>query len=287
MFFTLCYVHELGNAQLLGESLKKFHPEIPFTIFLADNQNHIPTQYIRNFNIETIDNEILRLLGAKYNWRELKDNCKPYIAQQLLQNHSQIVYLDCSSYVFENLDVVLKNEANILLIPQLLFANQYPKENEALNEGIYHAGFFMLRQSEETMRFVNWWKEKTFAKGFEQVCKGMNKDRLILELVPVLFKGVFVEKNPAINVGKWNVAERDLVQKDGRYLIKNKKLITYNFKDSPYFDELQKQLKKYQFLCKIKPHFGIPVRQKTLAQKVFSPPLQQIIKQIDIFFDKF
>lgn len=286
MFFTVCYIRDLGNAVLLGNSLKKFYPETPFKIFLADKIENIPAKFQTEFEIEAIDLLTLAEL-AKYNWNELKDNCKPFIAQKLLEKHQQVSYFDATSVVFSSLNSILENSANMILVPQLLFANKYPKENEALNEGIYHAGFFSMRQSDESLKLVNWWKNKAFEKGFERVCEGMNKDRLILELVPVLYKGVHVEKNPAINVGKWNLAERNFSLKNGQYFIENQKLLSFNFKGSEYFDSLKNELKQFSYLQKIKPAFGIPVIEKTVLQKVFEPTIKKAISAVDVFFDKF
>ena len=101
------------------------------------------------------------------------------------------------------------------------------------------------------------------------------------------YKGVHVEKNPAINVGKWNLAERNFSQKNWQYFIENEKLLSYNFKCSEYFDSLKNELKQFSYFQNIKPAFGIPVIEKKILQKIFEPPIKKAIRAVDVFFDKF
>ena len=92
----------------------------------------------------------------------------------------------------------------------LLYRFLLPDEKQILNSGIFHAGFFALKRSSETLKFLDWWQKRTAEKGYIQLCKGMNGDQLWLEHVPIFFEKVLVEKHEGLNVGAWNLAERKL-----------------------------------------------------------------------------
>ena len=273
LYFTTCYVRELPYVNRLFESLSKYESQVGFVAVLIDNTANIP----ENFNIDysilpmyDIDAEILTELSSRYNWDELKNNCKPFIFSFLLKNNERVVYLDCTTAFQQKTDIFdgALAKHNAFVVPQLLFAHQHPKENDALNLGIFHNGCMGFNASETTVKWMAWWQKHTRFKGFYDPCKGMNTDRLCLEFAPILFNDTHVLTHPGVNIGKWNIPERKN--------IKQKDILTTNYADLP-------QSK----LLSVVPEYGIPVPELSFSQKNVVPGLRKINQRIDDFFNQF
>ncbi|MFB0908959.1 MAG: hypothetical protein QMB03_11920, partial [Spirosomataceae bacterium] len=193
LYFTTCYVRDLPYANRLFGSMKKYTSDIDFVVVLIDEEGNIPTNFDYDFRIlsmNSINREILTELSNRYNWDELKNNCKPFVFSHLLKEEKQVIYLDCSTVIHQSVDIFDKTLAshNAFVVPQLLFAHQHPKENDALNFGVFHNGCMGFNASETTDKWIEWWQNHTRFKGYFDPCKGMNTDRLCLEFAPIFFK---------------------------------------------------------------------------------------------------
>lgn len=273
LYFTTCYVRELPYANRLFESFKKHSPDADFMVILIDDKTNIPQNFKVDYKIlsmANIDNELLIELGSKYNWNELKNNCKPFIFSYLLKSNKQVVYTDCSTIFHKNPSIFEEtlSSSNAFVVPQLSFANQHPKENDALNLGIFHNGCMGFNASDTTDKWMAWWQNHTRHKGFFEPCKGMNTDRLCLEFAPILFENTHVLRNIGVNVGKWTFGKRKKLKKA--------KLITSNYTN----------LRKSRLLA-VTPKYGISVRELSFSEEHIAPTLRKISQQIDDFFNRF
>ncbi len=224
LIFTVCSVNQLANAFVLGDSIKTQHPDSQFIIGLIDKKSNIPTSInlpYRIIDISEIEIPEFEAMSKRYTYSELSANCKPFFAKHFLQKNDKIIYFDCSSYVYNSLDFIFQTLDNqdIIIIPQLIHAGVHPDEKQILNSGIYHSGFLALKQSEESKRFLNWWSNNTQNKGFRDLCKGLNADQLWLEHVPALFEKVHIEKHEGLNIGAWNLPEREIQEIDNQLVI--------------------------------------------------------------------
>lgn len=272
---------------VLGDSIQENIPNSDFQIILADKKQNIPENlsfphsYIL---IETIATDICEIMHHKFNQNEFILNLKPVVAEYLLTKYNSIIYIDCQSVIYQNFnsfDAILA-DANIVLCPQLLNAGKHPSEKESLNSGIFHAGFFGLRNSEETRRFLGWWKQNCLQKGFINLCKGLNAEQLWLEHVPAMFEKVKIVKHPGINLGKWNLAERNIHE-----LKADNQIITINYNQSKYPKDYIKNLNKYYFqkLKNISPAYGILLK-KTKKTEQISQKIRNLNRYVDIILDK-
>ncbi len=273
LYFTTCYVRDLTYANRLFESLKKFQHNADFVVVLIDDKANIPSSFICEHELllmKNIDGEILTELSIRYNWNGLKNNCKPFIFSYLLKENKQVIYLDCSA-VFHQSTLIFSEtlaQYNAFVVPQIQSTNQHPKENDALNFGIYHTGCIGFNASETTEKWMAWWQNHTRFKGYFDPCKGMNTDRLCLEFAPILFENTHVLKNIGVNVGKWTFGKRKTQQ--------NAELITSNCND----------LRRSKLLPVV-PAYGIAVRELSFAERNIVPILREINQKIDEFFNRY
>lgn len=283
LFFTQCYVRELPSVKRLHASLRKHDESVNFLAVLVDDATNIPAGFSFDFEIIGISEMQLGVfdeLCTRYNWNELRDNCKPFVVSHLLQKNESVVYIDPTTIFYNSPEIFSETleKSNAFWVPQLLFAHQHPKENDALNWGIYHNGTMGFRISHTTDKLLAWWQQHTRFKGFIDSCKGMNTDRLCLELAPILFENTTVLKHPGVNIGEWNTKERRIRGFFGNKTVANQPLISTNFK--------YKSVRDVSF-AGITPAFGLYVRELTYAERNFAPILKQILKRIDAFFNQF
>jgi len=287
--FTVCTINNLAHAFVLGDSIKTQHPEYQFVIGLVDNKSNIPTSikspYLILDNTEIEIPEFIQM-AEKYTIDELSANCKPFFAEYFLEKTEKLIFLDCTSVIFQSITFVsdLLNHSNIVLTPQLLFANKHPNEKLILNSGIYHAGFIGFKKSDETFKFLKWWSKNTSTKGFKDLCKGLNTDQLWLEHVPAMYEGVYILKEAGVNIGYWNQSERNITQ-----LKLASKLYSINYRDRQFPKEYIEKLNKYsqKKLSKIKPTFGIEDSNKPTLGKTIARKIRTFNNLVDLILDKF
>jgi len=263
-FFTICSNNYLAQATVLGNSLKQFHPTASFLIILVDEKND-------SINYQAIPFEILpvatiepglRELLIKYDIIELNTCVKPRVVEYLFQERDAdtVVYLDPDIQLFEKLtelESALQKHL-IILTPHIYtpipIDDKKPSENTFLNYGLYNLGFIALRNGNETMRFVSWWKEHTYKQGFFNVKDGLFVDQLPINLVPLFFKEVYILQHFGYNMAPWNLHERYLTQQGDQYLINDKDRLKFFHFSSFRFDGNELPLHHYdRFRLKDRP----------------------------------
>lgn len=285
LIFTVCQNNQLANACVLGDSLKKLHPDFEFQIGLVDDSKNIPSNLQIPYPIILVND--LPIFGfeemaKKYTWNELSANCKPFFAQYFIQKSKKVIYFDSTSFLYNSisfLSEILDNQ-EIILVPQLLHAGLHLDEKQILNTGIYHSGIFGIKQTSQVLSFLDWWGNNTKIKGYIDLCKGLNADQLWLEHVPALYNNVYILKSEGLNIGYWNLSERDI------YLdkkIDENKLISVNFKGIKYWKSYGKLLGNFSHnrIKNITPAFG----NENPKDKVFQKKLAKKIRYINNIFD--
>ncbi|WP_337041106.1 hypothetical protein [Emticicia sp. 17c] len=284
LFYTVCHINRLPEAIVLGNSIKAHHPESSYFIGLLDKKDRIAD--LSNIKYPLVEVDELGItdfekMCQQYTWDELAANCKPFFARYFLQQSDKVVYLDCTSLVYSTFNFVEQQliENNILLIPQLLHAGKHPDEKQILNTGIFHSGFFALKNTAESFRFLDWWANNTAQKGFTELCKGLNADQLWLEHVPALYDGVHILKHDGLNIGYWNLPERTIDA--SRSKANGQQIVSVNFKGMKYWPEYKRQISSYN-LPVMAPIYGKPnPKVKKNAQLIANN-----IRKINSFIDK-
>lgn len=288
LIFTVCSINQLPNAIVLGDSLKSHNPDYDFQIGLVDNQSNIPTNFQSPYpiiEVNSLNFKGFEEMSKRYTHEELLADCKPFFAEYFLQKTEKLIFIDCTSVIFQSISIIsdILEQSTIILTPQLLFANVHPDEKQTLNSGIYHSGFIGFKKSDETFKFLKWWADNTRTKGFKNMCKGLNADQLWLEHVPAMYEGVYILKEAGVNIGYWNLPERNINQ-----LKSVSKLFSINYRDRSFPAEYNEKLNKYAYkkLSKITPAFGIEDPNKPTMGKTIAQRIRSINKLVDVIIDK-
>ena len=159
----------------------------------------------------------LRGEAMKYDILELNTNVKPTFMLHLLEQRGvdRLVYLDPDIFVYASLAPVfgaLDGNDGVLTphITAPIDDSKLPNEQEMLYNGTYNLGFFAVRNSAEGLRMLRWWERRCLDLGFSEGRTGLFVDQKWMNLLPGLFGGVAILRDPGCNMAYWNLHERTL-----------------------------------------------------------------------------
>lgn len=241
-FFTIVARNYLAYAYVLGESIKLYHPEAQFSVFVMDDVDAEFSQEIASKGFNAISPDEIPLttyatLVFKYNVTEASTAVKPFVVKCLFsQGYEQVVYLDpdiqCYRRFTEVLQILEQNSIvltphNTLPIPDDVF----PDDDLYLTCGVYNLGFVAIRNDEPGRKFVDWWCRRLDQHCLDAREMGLFVDQKWVDLVPAYFDSVVILKSLAYNAAYWNVHLRRVVRLDGRWRVlpSNEDLAFFHF----------------------------------------------------------
>jgi hypothetical protein len=229
-FFTVVTTNYLPFAVSLLDSVKAYHPEFQLCICLADyldpktiEENRLMSKY-PILQLHEIDAEEFDFITTTYNSMQLSNCSKILFAQHLLKQDDvdQVIFGDSDMLFFNKLPSnVFEGNANIFTPhfsspPPLEMKRQ---ELEVLNAGLINGGFFRLKKSDETYKFISWIRARSVKDCLYDFKRGYYGEQLWLNFVSLYFKNVLVDKNYGLNVAYWNLHERIISKVNNQFMV--------------------------------------------------------------------
>ncbi len=237
--FTIIAKNYLAFARTLMESVAAQHPNfLRFVLFVDETEGFLdPTQEIftihRSSALPIPQN---RLFHLKYQVLELATAVKPYYMRFLFETYdiAQMIYLDPDIMLFGQLTPVLDALAchPIVLTPHLTapFVDAgHPNEREIMQAGAYNLGFIAARRARETQALLDWWAKRLYNDCIADVEQNLFVDQRWMDLVPGMFPGVHILRDPGLNVAYWNLPHRPVRTDCGRYTVNGVPLRFFHF----------------------------------------------------------
>jgi hypothetical protein len=228
---TIVWKNYLAHARTLGQSLRAHHPDVPFFVLLADRvDGYFDTarEAFQVVEIEALGIPEARRFTFQYSPLLLNTAVKPWLLAYLFAQHGlrSVLYLDADVLVLDRLTElgVLLERFSIVLTPHLTSPAQDPEtvakvERSMLLFGAYNLGFIGVGRSDTTDRFLAWWRDRLWRDCLLDPVRGLYVDQKWIDLVPGLFDGVHVLRDPTYNVARWNLHGRELTIHDDRVLV--------------------------------------------------------------------
>lgn len=242
--FCILTSSHLHNAHALYESLTFFSDldelNFDFYIFLLGSKSlelEAKPNQIKYIYIDKIfDEDFLRELADKYTPSEFCWVLKPFISEWLFKWYQLLFYFDSDICFFNSIELVHHEmtDTDILLTPHYLHpfgctTSFGVRSLSLLRGGVFNAGFIGLRNSEQSLLFLKWWQVHVTKHGRNDPDNGMCGDQRWLDLVPVLFDKAKICRHPGMNVGYWNIHERQIVKNLYSFEVSGKPLLFMHF----------------------------------------------------------
>ena len=219
--FTYAY---LSRARILVESLRLVHPEWEIWAILVDEAppgvDVAPALAGFDGILGVAELEIPRWRAwlFKHDVVEACTAVKGAMLVHLLElGADKVFYFDPDIAVFNPLDDLVGrlDQHSVLLTPHQIAANgtvSAVRDNEitSLQYGSFNLGFVGVRNNREGMAFARWWAAQLYRECYDEVGDGIFTDQKYCDLVPALFGGVHVVRDPGCNVASWNLSRREL-----------------------------------------------------------------------------
>ena len=233
LVFTVCTAEQYPFAQVLADSL-------PDTVtFKTGVVGEISAAHAQVVRLEQLPFEALGQAQKRYDATALTAASKPFFADYFLREEGfeNVIYFDPTTRIIGEFGDILKkvDTADILLTPRLtrkFGKSAYGDEKMFLNTGMYDGGFWALRKTPNTFRFLKWWQQRLADRAYFDVCHAMNHDQLWLNYVPIFFENIFVNKNIGWNTGLQNLHERTITFQNRKWLVnQTEALVFFNFRE--------------------------------------------------------
>lgn len=176
----------------------------------------------------------LKNIEFKYNIIEFNTCVKPLALQYLLnKGYNTAIYLDPDIECYSSFDGFLDEikDKNIAVTPHKMS----PVESEViedrlfLNNGIFNLGFIAVNNTKVTFDFLKWWDERLRDRCFIDYEHGLATDQIWVELASTIFEGFHITRNTGMNVAYWNIHERKLNKRNGKYYMDDYPLLFFHF----------------------------------------------------------
>lgn len=254
--FTIVAKNYIGLALILEKSIHKYAPEKDFYIIVADNKDDITDNLPENIliakDILDINEEIWNDMSFKYNLTEFCTSIKPFVFLYLIDklNYNKVVYLDPDILFFGNINKIFEelDNTSVILTPHI---NSFPQKGETdapesdwMTCGIFNLGFCAIRNTNYSLKFLDWWKLRLIDYCYNERSKGQFTDQKWIDFLPALLPSseIKISRELGWNLAPWNFYERRIEKKENKILVKYR-----NSEDSPEYQLLFVHFSGYDY----------------------------------------
>jgi glycosyltransferase involved in cell wall biosynthesis len=237
---TIIAKNYLASARTLAQSFLSFHPDNGFYVLIVDEfEGYLdPTEEcFETVSLNDLEIPDLPSFCFKYDIKELCTAVKPYLLDCLVRTKSieTLLYIDPDVLItaplkqlYEELEIY-----DIVLTPHL--DTDYPDDGllpddgYILRAGVFNLGFIGINSSENAASFLAWWKSKLYNGCVVDVPNGYFVDQKFIDLAPIFFGNLFVEKDTGYNVAYWNLHSREISRDNGTWLCNGRPMYFFHF----------------------------------------------------------
>ncbi|OIN56517.1 hypothetical protein [Arsenicibacter rosenii] len=289
--FTIVAKNYIPLANILGDSIREQHDNLPFFIIVADEDEGLIDYQSQRYPIIPANKlGITNLLDMafKYNVTEFCTAIKPFAFNHLNSiGYDKIIYFDPDIYVFNSLNEVFNklSDYSMVVTPHFnTIEEQYTgifREGNILFAGIFNFGFVAINFSGNGKKITNWWSNRLSDKCYADRTDGFHVDQKWADFLPVFFGDIYIERSLGYNMAVWNWHERGIEIINSEYYVynrinktKNEKLIfyhysNYNFKNAGNYDEFVPVLSnKYIDIIPISKFYAYKLSLEGIPEKI-------------------
>jgi hypothetical protein len=230
---TVCSNNHLGQAIACVRSFLRYHPKATALIGLVDRRfsdaYNYPDEHdsrIHIIPVEQMEISDLAQMIFNYSQYELCTALKPFFMHYALDKWKadRVIFSDTDALFFGPLTEIEEplDRYNFLVTPHIVTASRgrdLITEIIIMNGGTVNSGFVALNRCEKSIEFLEWWCERTRQHSTVESSWSLFGDQRWLDFLAGFDLGQSVFKNKAYNVAHWNLFERIITLRDGKFWI--------------------------------------------------------------------
>lgn len=246
---TIVSKNYFAYARTLYYSFRRHNPEAQFFVLLVDKNDGDIDFSKESFEVleaSTLGVEDFIQVAFRFDILELNTNVKPTFLKFLLKERdiSRLLYLDPDILIYQPMNAVFEflNLHEIVLTPHCnspIKDALRPSEQDFLISGVFNLGFVGVRNTPESLAFLDWWENRCLTLGFSETRAGLFVDQKWVNFAPCFFDNVHVLKHPGCNMAYWNLHERILEHSDGKWMVNGQALLFFHFSGIDIHDKNQ------------------------------------------------
>jgi hypothetical protein len=267
---TLFTKNYLAQARCLAESVRQSNAQLPLVALLVDDPSGFFESASEPFEIIRVgDLGIPDALSLLFENDPQGACCllKPFIMRHLLgKGFSPVVFFDPDIMVLDRLNGSIEIAAGtaITLTPNWLLPRKGPNgardELRMLLGGTLNGGMLAVSNRPQAFEFLNWWESRLRIYCRHAPAEGVHYDQRWLDLVPSLFDGVQILRDPGLNVAYWNLSERPLRVDGGQAYVGSTVCRAFHF--SGYSPSAPERMTQFE-------EFALPPASQSAAAPIF------------------
>lgn len=227
-FATITTASHLPRVRALARRLAHWGVELHAVLVDEDPEASSGTAVLHR--LQDLGHERVEPLRAAYRGDRLRWALKPVVLDALLREHDRVVYVDTDVFAFADPSVLFDRLADHAL---LLTPHDYPADpvrsplwlEATLKNGLFNAG--VVGASRSGRAALAWWADACAYRCEKSLLRGLFDDQKYLDVLPVHFPDVHIERHPGVNAAEWNAEVRgerrlengQLVYADGSPLV--------------------------------------------------------------------
>lgn len=243
-FYTSVNINYLPKARVLASTVKQYCRNAKFSLVLADawpedlDKGQEPFDEIILVEELGIPVDNLPFWIFEHTVVELCTAIKGQALVKFLEEGSEkVIYLDPDIAVYDDLTELeaLLDQYDVILTPHQTLPENNMNDiihNEicSLQYGTYNFGFYAVKNNENGLKFARWWRDRLVDFCYDDIPHGIFTDQRWGDLVPALFDGVCILRDPGYNVSTWNLSNRKVTKdSDGKIFVNGRPLQFYHF----------------------------------------------------------
>ena len=219
----------LAHARVLARSVLRHHPDGRLAVLVTDDLDGLldgsgePFELLQPSDLPLSRAEFRRM-ATIYDHKELACALKPWVLRAALGGGiDAAVWLDSDLELFGPIDDLaeLGAASEIVLTPHRL----EPSTTYVPQYGLFNSGVAAVGQRSSPL--LDWWCERLRWNRVGPYKRFWNQ--IWLDAVPCWFPGHTILRDPAVNVAKWNLEERELVWTESGYEVDGRSLRIFHY----------------------------------------------------------
>lgn len=229
-FCAVATAHRLPHVRTLARSIRRYHPSSSIHVLVVDPPPDFDPD-AEPFSVVTVDElGVPRLENRRfrYNAQQFCGMLKSWLIRKLMRDSrsrdQRLVYIDALSWLTWNLRNVsrLLDRHRILIAPHVSSPvpndGRHKNEHDFLRSGTYISGFLALRTSPSARSLIDFWSDRVLEHCMPERGVVAN-DQKWFALIPSMFSDVGIIRTPGHNLAYWNMHDRTLTQRRGRWFL--------------------------------------------------------------------